>query len=187
MRPRNPSPFSRRRPIERRHQLRRRPFIISLDHRSRAAMSVSRTASPSSRRWPPPMKSGSRRSTTTAGCQAILGKDYTQAYWLGLCNNRHSFPFGRRRFGPGRHDGNPRRRVDTHRRDVGHAEQHAQILHQRRSGIHRHGGQLRLPARASCASAMTVSMSGDEFCRQHRRSAHLEHRAFARRHSSHAE
>lgn len=35
-----------------------------------------------------------RRSTTTAGCQAILGKDYTQAYWLGLCNNVIRFHSG---------------------------------------------------------------------------------------------
>jgi hypothetical protein len=35
-----------------------------------------------------------RRSTTTSGCQAILGKDYTQAYWLGLCNNVIRFHSG---------------------------------------------------------------------------------------------
>ena len=35
-----------------------------------------------------------RRSTTSAGCQAILGKDYTQAYWLGLCNNVIRFHSG---------------------------------------------------------------------------------------------
>lgn len=35
-----------------------------------------------------------RRSTMTSGCQAILGKDYTQAYWLGLCNNVIRFHSG---------------------------------------------------------------------------------------------
>jgi hypothetical protein len=34
------------------------------------------------------------RSTTASGCQAILGKDYTQAYWLGLCNNVIRFHSG---------------------------------------------------------------------------------------------
>lgn len=35
-----------------------------------------------------------RRSTTTSGCQAILGKDYTQGYWLGFCNNVIRFHSG---------------------------------------------------------------------------------------------
>ncbi|HSD85473.1 MAG TPA: hypothetical protein VLG46_16545, partial [Anaerolineae bacterium] len=35
-----------------------------------------------------------RRTMTTSGCQAILGKDYTQAYWLGLCNDRIRFHSG---------------------------------------------------------------------------------------------
>jgi len=35
-----------------------------------------------------------RSIANPTGCQAILGKDYTQAYWLGLCNDRIRFHSG---------------------------------------------------------------------------------------------
>ncbi len=40
------------------------------------------------------LEAWTQRSRTTAGCEAIVGKDYQSGYWLGLCNDRIRYHSG---------------------------------------------------------------------------------------------